>query len=77
MGRFRYCRDVVAEVRRIDPDSKLTERALREWIASGILPALGSGNRRLIDLDVVLDILKEPHTLPPAKELYPKIRKIG
>ena len=46
MGRFRYCRDVVAEVRRIDPNSKLTERALREWIASGILPALGSGNRR-------------------------------
>lgn len=77
MGRFRYCRDVVAEVRRIDPDSKLTERALREWIASGILPALGSGNRRLIDLDVVLNILKEPNPLPPTEDRYPKIRKIG
>ena len=77
MGRFRYCRDVVAEIRRIDPDSKLTERALREWIASGILPALGSGNRRLIDLDVVLDILKEPHIFSQEKDQFPKIRRIG
>ncbi len=77
MGRFRYCRDVVAEVRRIDPDSKLTERALREWIANGILPALGIGNRKLIDLDVVLEILKEPHIIPQEKDQFPKIRRIG
>ena len=56
MGRFRYCRDIIKEVKALDPNSKLTERALREWIANGILPALSVGNRKLVDLDVVLDI---------------------
>lgn len=77
MGRFRYCRDIVKEVKALDPNSRITERALREWITNGILPALSVGNRKLVDLDVVLDILKEPNPTPPTKDPKPKIRKIG
>ena len=53
----RTIKGVVNELRKNDPDSSVTEYAIRTWIKSGALPAVKSGNKYLLDMDVVRKFL--------------------
>lgn len=74
MARFRYLKTAPAELRKIDPGCDVTERALKEWVAAGILPSLPVGCRTLIDIDAVLELIAHPLT-PKSEES--KIRRVG
>ena len=74
MARFRYLKTAPAELKKIDPGCEVTERALKEWVAAGILPSLPVGCRTLIDIDAVLELIAHP--LAPQEE-HPRIKKVG
>ena len=41
------------ELRREDPDTPISEYALRAWIKSGAVPAVKSGNKFLINMETL------------------------
>ena len=49
----RTIKGVIEELRKEDPDSSVTEYALRSWIRSGALPSVKSGNKYLLDMEIV------------------------
>lgn len=53
----RTIKGVVDELRKDDPDTSVTEYALRSWIKSGALPSVKSGNKYLLDMEVVRKFL--------------------
>ncbi len=75
MSRFRYLKNAASEMKKADPQCAITERALREWVAAGILPALSVGCRKLVDLDTVEKLISEP--IQPQEKDQEKIRRVG
>lgn len=53
----RTIKGVVDELRKDDPDTSVTEYAIRSWIKSGALPSVKSGNKYLLDMEVVRKFL--------------------
>ena len=53
----RTIKGVVDELHKDDPDTSVTEYALRSWIKSGALPSVKSGNKYLLDMEVVRKFL--------------------
>lgn len=49
----RTIKGAVNELRKEDPASCVTEYALRTWIKTGALPAVKSGNKYLLDMEIV------------------------
>ena len=49
----RTIKGAVEELRKEDPDSSVTEYAIRSWIKTGALPSVKSGNKYLLDMEVV------------------------
>ena len=55
---IRTINGAVEELRKEDPDTPINSDMLRRWIASGKLKHTKSGNRVLIDLDVLKEYLR-------------------
>jgi len=45
------------EVKRADPNTSLTLRALRRMVNNGEVPFVMVGTKRLVDLDLLFDVL--------------------
>ena len=54
---IRTIKGVVDELRKDDPDSSVTEWAIRKWIKTGAIPSVRSGNKYLLDVDVIRTFL--------------------
>lgn len=55
--RMRTIPKAYEEVKRADPNTSLTLRALRRMVNSGEIPCVMVGTKRLIDLDLLFDFL--------------------
>ena len=55
--RMRTIPKAYEEVKHSDPDTALTLRALRRMVNNGELPCVMVGTKRLIDLDLLFNIL--------------------
>ncbi len=55
---IRTINGAIKELRKDDPESPINARMLRSWIASGKLKYNKSGNRYLIDMDVLKEFLR-------------------
>ena len=55
--RMRTIDNAYAEIKAIDPQTDFTKRALRRMIASKEIPTTKIGNKNLINLDLLLEIL--------------------
>ena len=55
---IRTINGAVCELRKEDPETPINADMLRRWIASGELKHTKSGNRYLIDLDVLKEFLR-------------------
>lgn len=55
---IRTINGAVKELRKEDPDTPINADMLRRWIASGKLKHTRSGNRYLIDLEVLKEFLR-------------------
>lgn len=55
--RMRTIDNAYAEIRAIDPQTDFTKRALRRMVANKEIPTTRIGNKNLINLDRLLEIL--------------------
>lgn len=51
--RMRLIKEAAAEIKAKDPETALTEYALRRMVKSGQVPSISAGNRILVNIDVL------------------------
>lgn len=57
--RFRTLPQALEEIKKEDPETALTHYTLQRWVKCGVIPASKRGTHFIIDLDVLIDRLKE------------------
>lgn len=55
--RMRTVSKAVAEIKELDPNTDFTERALRRMIAQKEIPTFSVGNKKLINLNLLIEKL--------------------
>lgn len=55
--RMRTVRQVIQELKSLDSGTALTEHALRQMVANNDIPCVLVGNKKLINLDLLLEKL--------------------
>lgn len=60
MARMRYAAQALELIRKEDPETQLTLNHLRALAASGKIPVHRVGNRRLINVDALIEYLSHP-----------------
>lgn len=58
MNQMRKLRQAAAEIKAADPNTAISYNTLLKWVKSGKLPHVNAGNRYLIDMDVLNNIMK-------------------
>lgn len=66
--RMRTPAKIVAELKALDPDSEVTEYYIRQIVKAGTVPVVWAGNKALINLDDVLELLRLGTSRPPKAE---------
>ena len=56
MPRIRSIRETAKILKEMDPNTELTEATIRKMIAEGTIPALKTGTKYLINVDLVIDM---------------------
>lgn len=72
--RMRTLPEAYAEIKKADPSTAYTLRALRAAVNKGEIPVTKVGNKRLVNLDKLYEILNTPSYC--EKQKYEGIRKI-
>ena len=72
--RMRTIHNIVSEIKALDPGSEVTEYFVRQLVKDGTIKPTWAGNKALINLDDVLDILWTGTT--KAKESPPTVEGI-
>lgn len=65
--RMRTIAEAAAELKRLDPATAITPYYIRQLVLTGTIPHLQVGNKRLINLDKLLDFLGSPAPGPEEK----------
>ncbi|MCI8811068.1 MAG: hypothetical protein HFF84_13375 [Oscillibacter sp.] len=65
--RMRTAPKIVAEIKALDPDSEVTEYYIRNLVKSGAVPVVWAGNKALINLDAVIELLRQGTSRPQAE----------
>lgn len=73
--RMRTAAKIVEEIKKIDPETDLTESCVRRLTKQGAFPVVWAGSKALINLDDVLDLLRLG-TAQPAEDAAPTVRGI-
>lgn len=56
--RMRTAPKIVAEIKALDPETEITEYYVRQLVKAGAVPVVWAGNKALINLNDVLDLLR-------------------
>lgn len=70
--RMRTAAKIVAEIKALDPDTEVTEFHIRKLAKDGTVPVVWAGRKALINLDDVLDLMRQG-TDRPAEEAAPTV----
>ena len=62
--RMRTAAKIVAEIKALDPDTEMTEFHIRQMAKDGTVPVVWAGRKALINLDDVLDLMRQGMTRP-------------
>ena len=62
--RMRTAAKIVAEIKALDPDTEVTEFHIRKLAKDGTVPVVWAGRKALINLDDVLDLMRQGMTRP-------------
>lgn len=60
LPRMRMMKEAFEEIKQIDPNTALSQHALRKMIISGDIPSIRIGSRYLINLDDLEEFLSTP-----------------
>lgn len=62
--RIRTIEEAYKEIVKMDPDTKVTKYFIKTLVMSGIIPSIQVGKKkRLINIDLLLDMLSNPNFL--------------
>lgn len=67
LPRMRDAKGVLAEIQAIDPGTPITIHFVRGLIKSGEIPVVEAGNRKYVNVDVVLNFLASQSTVNPVR----------
>ena len=70
--RMRTAAKIVAEIKALDPDTEMTEFHIRQMAKDGTVPVVWAGRKALINLDDVLDLMRQGMTRP-TEEAAPAV----
>ena len=78
LARMRTVKEAYTEIKKADPDTALSFRALERIVKKEKIPVVLIGRKHLIDLDTLFDYLKDPdkYAKDDEPEGYGKIRAI-
>lgn len=79
MRRLRKIKQLLPEIKKLDPESAVTEHWIMQNIRNGNIRYIKIGNRYLVDLDYLIDeFLQNPPTAEVEEEgeEYGKLRKV-
>lgn len=70
MPRMRTIKEAIRYIKETDPDTALTEHALRGMVNTGQIPHVPAGRKFLLDLDSLDEYLRGERAAPaqPARE---------
>ena len=68
MLRMRTINQAITEIKQADPNTAITERAIRRLITTNAVPSIKIGRKYLIDMDVLEGYLSNP---PPIDNIIP------
>ena len=74
--RMRTIQEAAAELRRIDPNTAVTPYRIRQMVLDGTIPHVSAGNKRLVNLDTLLNYFAMPPAPLPEPTAYGQIRPI-
>lgn len=78
MARMRYAAQALALIRDQDPDTAITLNHIRALAASGKIPVHQVGkNRRLINVDALIEFLSRPESEPTKENQFGMIRRVS
>lgn len=78
LARMRTAHQAAEYFKQLDPETSFTEYHINRLIKTGVLPVFKSGNKRLINLDKLIQYLNsEIRDQEPAGKDYGKIRQVG
>ena len=65
--RMRFPADALAELRKFDPQTPVSLSFIRRLVRTGAVPSVpvGGGKRRLVNLDALLEYLRNPPAEQP------------
>ena len=58
MCRIRSIRETAKIFKEMDPETEITETTLRKMIATGVIPAFKTGNKFLINVDLLMEMFE-------------------
>jgi len=64
-------------LREDDPGTAITQNALRSMVLRGEIPCVRVGSKRLINYDLLVQLLESPPTQEPAPAEQGTIRRVG
>lgn len=74
---MRTAAKIVSEIRAADPDTEVSEYYIRQLVKEGAIPVVWAGNKALINLDDVLDLLRVGTGRPdPEPQTVGGIRRV-
>lgn len=77
--KLRTINGAYAALKELDPSTAISTSAIRKLVKSGQLPAIYSGNRTYINMDILTDLLEQPENYPAPEqkpELTQGIRRV-
>lgn len=75
--RMRTLQEAAAELKKIDPDTAVTPYRIRKLVLDGTIPHVRAGNKRLLNLDTLLDYLTAAPAPEPMRPQHGQIRPIS
>ena len=57
LPRMRSIKQAITEIKAVDPDSALTEKALRRLVNIGVIPYIAIGTKKLININLVYQMM--------------------
>ena len=60
LPRMRTVRDAALELKRMDPNTDVTEYHIRQLAVNNVIPRIMAGKKYLINLDALIDYLANP-----------------
>lgn len=77
MVRMRFAAQVLEELRKLDPETPVTLRFIKQLMHTGAVPSVpvGNGNRRLLNFDALVNYLENPPA-ESVQQVAPGIRRI-